>query len=79
MAAITQKDWGRIHAKAWSDPAFAKAFEADPRAAIKKYGAELDIDPDADFRFQDRPDHISDASAKAMAEGTEAPEPMYCC
>lgn len=79
MSVITQADWGRIHARAWTDKEFAEAFEKDPRAAIRKYGPDMDIDPEARFEFQDRPQDLDDESAKKIAEGSAKPQPMYCC
>jgi hypothetical protein len=79
MTALTEIDWGRIFAKAWTDPAFKAAYEADPRAALRSYAAELDVDPDASFSFPPMPAKMDDATIKAMAEGSAHPQPMYCC
>jgi hypothetical protein len=34
---LTNTDWGKIHAKAWKEPAFREKLETDPTAAIKEY------------------------------------------
>jgi hypothetical protein len=41
VAALTNADWGKIHAKAWTDPKFRRLLETDPTKAIKKYGKEI--------------------------------------
>lgn len=79
MTTLTNADWGRIFAKAWSDSDFRAAYEADPRAAVKKYAGELNLDPDAAFSFPPMPGHMDAEKAKAIAEGSADPEPMYCC
>ncbi len=40
---ITPKDWGKIHAKAWRDPAFKQLLETDPTAAIRQYETEAGV------------------------------------
>jgi len=40
VAGPTNADWGKIYAKAWTDPKFRKLLETDPTKAIKKYGRE---------------------------------------
>lgn len=78
MTDLSKADWGRIFAKAWLDPAFKAAFEADPRAAIAKYADELDIDPKADF-VPAAPDGVTEAQLKDMLSGNDQFEHMYCC
>jgi hypothetical protein len=34
---LTDDDWGKLHGKAWRDPAFKKLLETDPTAAVKAY------------------------------------------
>jgi hypothetical protein len=41
VAAVTNADWGKIHAKAWRDAKFRKLLETDPTKAIRKYGKEV--------------------------------------
>jgi hypothetical protein len=41
VAVLTNKEWGKIHAKAWTDPKFRKLLERDPTKAIKAYGKEV--------------------------------------
>ena len=41
MAVLTNTDWGKIHAKAWTDPKFRKLLERDPTKAIRVYGKEV--------------------------------------
>ena len=41
MAQLTKQDWGKIHAKAWTDAKFRKLLESDPTAAVKAYGKEV--------------------------------------
>jgi hypothetical protein len=41
MGAPTKKDWGRIHAKAWREPAFRTLLEQDPKKALAQYGKEV--------------------------------------
>lgn len=79
MTQLTENDWGRIFAKAWSDPAFREAYEADPRGAIQKHAEELDLDPNAKFSFPEMPKEMSEDQAKEIAEGSAKPQPMYCC
>ena len=79
MTALTDTDWGRIFAKAWTDPDFKAAFEEDPRAAIQKHAEALDLDPAAKFSFPDMPEGMTEEKAKSIAEGSAKPEPMYCC
>ena len=75
MSKLTEADWGRIFAKGWSDEKFRAAYEADPRAAIKEYAKELDIDPNASFSFPPMPADMEAEKAKAIAEGSADPEP----
>ncbi|MEP5732071.1 MAG: hypothetical protein ABJL67_22165 [Sulfitobacter sp.] len=79
MTTLTEADWGRIFAKAWSDDAFRAAYEDDPRAAISKFAEELNIDPKAAFSFPPMPEDMDADKAKAIAEGSAKPQPMYCC
>lgn len=80
MTKLTPPDWNKIFARAWTDPDFRAAYEADPRAAIQKYGPEMNIDPKADFSFPSMPDGVTHEKAKAVAEGSdELPGAMYCC
>lgn len=41
VAVLTNREWGKIYAKAWTDPAFRKLLESDPTKAIKAYGGEV--------------------------------------
>ena len=41
MGAPTNKEWGKIHAKAWRDPEFRKLLEQDPKKAMAQYGKEV--------------------------------------
>lgn len=34
---LTNADWGKIHAKAWREPAFKTKLEEDPTAAVREY------------------------------------------
>jgi hypothetical protein len=34
---LTNVDWGKLHAKAWREPAFRDLLESDPTEAIKQY------------------------------------------
>ncbi|WP_425043522.1 hypothetical protein [Primorskyibacter sp. S87] len=79
MTALTEQDWGRIFAKAWSDPGFRAAYEKDPRSAVREHAASLGLDPDAKFSFPDKPSNMSDEHAKDIAEGKATIHPMYCC
>jgi hypothetical protein len=79
MATVTEHDWGRIFARAWTDKEFHDAYAADPRAALKKYGKSLGVDPDATFNFPTLPQDLTEEKAKAIAEGSATPQPMYCC
>ena len=40
MSKPTKSDWGKMHAKAWKDPAFRKLLETDPTKAVKAYAKE---------------------------------------
>ena len=79
MTALTDTDWGRIFAKGWTDPDFQKEFAADPRAALRKHAAALDIDAGAKFTIPPRPADVTAEQAKAIAEGSAPPKAMYCC
>jgi hypothetical protein len=37
VAKLSDKDWGKIHAKAWLEPGFRKLLESDPTKAIREY------------------------------------------
>jgi hypothetical protein len=41
VAALTNREWGKIYAKAWTDPKFRKLLETDPTKAIKAYGKQV--------------------------------------
>jgi hypothetical protein len=41
---LSSDNWGRILARAWLDEEFRKAFEADPRAALRELMPEMNID-----------------------------------
>ena len=36
-----RKAYGQIIAKSWSDPAFAKRLQSDPRTVLKEHGIEV--------------------------------------
>ena len=80
MSVISQDDWGRIFARAWTDKAFSEAFEKDPRGALRAHASELGIDPEARFEVPEKPSHIDDDHAKKVAEGSMKPfMAPYCC
>lgn len=37
MGAPTKKDWGKIHAKAWTDKKFRELLETNPKKAIDEW------------------------------------------
>lgn len=39
--APTKSDWGKIHAKAWTNHRFRRLLETDPKRAIQAYGREV--------------------------------------
>jgi hypothetical protein len=78
MTDLSKADWGRIFAKAWLDPEFKTAFEADPRAAIARYADDLDIDAAADF-IPPAPDGVTEQALKDMLAGDTTFDHMYCC
>ena len=41
MAELTEEEWSKIYAKAWSDPEFRKLLETDPIKAVEAYGKEV--------------------------------------
>jgi hypothetical protein len=40
---VSQKAWGKVVAKAWSDEVFKKRLLSDPKAALKEHGIEVPV------------------------------------
>jgi hypothetical protein len=57
---LTNKDWGKIHAKAWLDPEFRNLLETDPTRAIKQYGREVGKTFDKIVKLRAKPKGIPD-------------------
>ena len=76
MGAPSNKDWGRIHAKAWRDPAFRTLLETDPAKAVAKYGKEVGKTFDKVVKVRARPKGVADAELHKQADATTPPA---CC
>lgn len=74
MADISGEDWGKIHAKAWLDPAFRKLLETDPTEAIKVYGNEVGKTFDRIVILRPQPPGIPDQFLPSVN-----PFPPSCC
>jgi hypothetical protein len=72
---ITDKEWGKIHAKAWLDPEFRRLLETDPTAAIKCYGLEIGKSFNKIVILRPRPTGIT---SKDQLEQVN-PFPPTCC
>jgi hypothetical protein len=74
MAVLTDKEWGKIYAKAWTDPKFRKLLETDPTKAIKDYGASVGKTYHKIVRLERRP---KDKPVQDLAR--VHPFPPSCC
>ncbi|HEY7247553.1 MAG TPA: hypothetical protein VH678_27080 [Xanthobacteraceae bacterium] len=74
MAVLTDREWGRIYAKAWTDPAFRKLLETDPTQAIKAYGREVGKTFPKIVRLERRPKKKKDEDLTSIH-----PFPPSCC
>jgi hypothetical protein len=74
VATLTNTEWGKIYAKAWTDPEFRKLLETDPTKAIKAYGREVGKTFPKIVKLERRPKGKSD---KALAR--VHPFPPSCC
>ena len=81
MGAPDGSDWGKIHAKAWTDPAYRKLLETDPTAALKQYAAEHGKTFDTMMNVGDKPSDISDEHLRKVVSGDAAHTsgPPACC
>jgi hypothetical protein len=73
MAKLSNRDWGRIHAKAWRDPKFRKLLETDPTKAIKAYGKEVGNNFDKIVTVRLKPAGIPPASIFTVSIRTRPP------
>lgn len=76
MSAPTNKDWGRIHAKAWRDPQFRKLLEQDPKKAIAQYGKEVGKKFDRVVKVTPKPKGVK---AEDLHRHENATAPPACC
>ena len=76
---LTNKDWGKIHAKAWLDPEFRNLLETDPTKAIKQYGKEVGktFDKIVKVRAPPKVARRKDISEEVLEEMN--PFPPWCC
>lgn len=81
MGAPNGSDWGRIHAKAWTDPAYHKLLESDPTAAIQQYAKESGRSFDKFMSVGAKPSDISDEHLKKVVSGDahHTSGPPACC
>ncbi len=75
MAVLTNADWGKIHAKAWTDPKFRKLLERDPTKAIKVYGKAVGKTFQKVVKLKKKPKGIKDPVKLAHFH----PHPPSCC
>lgn len=82
MAQLSDKDWGKIHAKAWLDPKFRALLESDPTAAIRAYEKAEGYKPgyfDKIVRVGKAPSKkVTKKADQAILEAA-APWPPWCC
>lgn len=76
MSAPTNKDWGRIHARAWRDPEFRKLLEQDPRKAVARYGKEVGKTFDKVVKLGPKPKGVDDED---LHRHRDAVAPPACC
>ena len=76
MSAPTNKDWGKIHAKAWRDAEFRKLLEQDPRKAVTQYGKEVGKTFDRIVRITPKPKGVP---AEDLHRHEDATAPPACC
>jgi hypothetical protein len=76
VATLTNTDWGKIHAKAWTDPKFRKLLETDPTKAIKAYGKEVGKTFQKVVKLKSRPKGAPKDPAKLARFH---PHPPSCC
>jgi hypothetical protein len=72
--ALTNQDWGKIHAKAWRDPKFRHLLETDPTAAIKCYGLAVGKTFGKMVIVRPRPASVHDSALEEVN-----PFPPSCC
>jgi hypothetical protein len=76
MGRPTASDWGKIHAKAWREPAFRKLLETDPTAAVNQYAKEAGKKFDKLVKLHKKPAGVP--SHKFASHGS-AKVPPACC
>jgi hypothetical protein len=76
MAKPTKKDWGKIHAKAWSDPKFRQLLESDPTKAVKAYAKEAGKNFDKLVTVSKPP---ADVPPELRSKHKDAMVPPACC
>jgi hypothetical protein len=76
VATLTNADWGKIHAKAWTDPKFRKLLERDPTKAIKAYGKQVGKSFQKMVRLKKRPKSAPKDPVKLARFN---PHPPSCC
>jgi hypothetical protein len=80
---LTDQDWGKIHARAWTDPDFRYKLETDPTAAVKEYGRSVGKTFEKIVRLRPAPEaatrkDIPDTVLKQILEEMN-PFPPWCC
>ena len=74
VAQLTGEDWGKIHAKAWTNDRFRQLLETDPTKAIKEYGDEVGKTFERILTLRPRPEGIADDFLADIN-----PFPPSCC
>jgi hypothetical protein len=78
---ISNHDWGRIHAKAWLDPAFRHKLETDPTSALREFAKDHGLAAQRLVCVEDRPKDLTDDQLKEIVEGRATFEHsvIACC
>ncbi|MEK8018497.1 MAG: hypothetical protein VSS75_016630 [Candidatus Parabeggiatoa sp.] len=78
---LSNFQWGQIFAKAWTDPAFKKAFELNPRQAVEDNKALFgitDMTGISILQLPDNPGDIPDIQAVADGKVKLMATPLVC-
>jgi hypothetical protein len=76
---LTNKDWGKIHAKAWLDPDFRYLLETDPTRAIRQYGKEVGKTFDKIVKLRPPPKAAKRKGIPPDVLEEMNPFPPWCC
>lgn len=68
---LSGHDWGRIMAKAWSDPQFKANLERDPTGTVSEYVKATWPDREYKniFHIHDKPDDLSTDQVQDICDG----------